>query len=109
MSSLTDASSSAQPPSAALPPPTLNCKFGKRKIVLTLPASPSLTVHDVKLLLQSETSVLSKRQKLVGLSDPKTKKPASDTMRMGEVKIGKTVIVVGTPEVSLFSEQMPPP
>lgn len=93
---------------------TLCAKWGKEKIELSSLA-PSTTIAQVKSLISEKTSVLPKRQKLIGLtttnkrkitdeillSDLKVKASASKNSK-SSAEIRHNFILMGTPEESIF-------
>jgi hypothetical protein len=84
---------------------TLIAKFNKERITLD-GLSESMTVGQVKDMLQERTRILPKRQKLVGLLAEKGgAKGVTDELRLSELKVKKSniqFILMGTPEDEIF-------
>ena len=85
------------------PPPSsilLQCKWGKRKIII--PVTPDLiTIYDLKLHIQTQTNVLPKRQKLIGLALATSKSQPTDETLLSSIKL-KPFILMGTPEAEII-------
>lgn len=93
---------------------TLCAKWGKEKIELPCLA-PSTTIAEVKTLISEKTSVLPKRQKLIGLSTT-NKRKITDEILLSDLKVKTSAsknskssaeirhnfILMGTPEESIF-------
>lgn len=89
---------------------TLIAKFGKERIALEC-LSSSVTIGEVKEMLQERTRILPKRQKLVGLVAAKGgAKAVVDELTLAELKVKKNTgsvlehqfILMGTPEEEIF-------
>jgi ubiquitin-like domain-containing CTD phosphatase 1 len=92
----------------AAPCITLIAKWGKTKHILS-DLSPLTSIAQVKELLFEQTSILPKRQKLIGLSNL-SGKLVDDRTTLAEVKMKKksgnvvehSFILMGTPEDQIF-------
>ena len=82
----------------------LSCKWRDR--VIELPGlDESLTVEDVKIIIEEETSVPAERVKLVGLKARVGR--VNDDMRLADLVLKlptQKVIVMGTPDEELLRE-----
>jgi ubiquitin-like domain-containing CTD phosphatase 1 len=93
---------------------TLLAKWGKEKIIIANLA-PDTVIAQVKDILSAKTSILPKRQKLVGLTT-KTKQKVTDdcflsdlkpksnatTITNGKLEVKHSFILMGTPEENIF-------
>ena len=86
----------------------LSCKWRDR--VIELPGlDESLTVEDVKIIIEEETSVPAERVKLVGLKARVGR--VNDDMRLADLVLKlptQKVIVMGTPDEELLREPSSP-
>jgi ubiquitin-like domain-containing CTD phosphatase 1 len=101
------------------PTVTLRAKYGKTRVIVLEDLPAQLTLGQVKELLQEETNILPKRQKLIGLK-PRDTKTIHDQLRLYELAVPTSTnkrttaitvesttityqfILMGTPEADIF-------